>query len=351
MKHVFLVNNHIVYLMTKKIIDYKKISKEDILLLSVRHYVFPDDSGLSEIVKVSYEFFSFFNFSSICWMLSTLVCRESHCLKPIREADEMIKQFIGKEPFLLYAYHCNSFNVEILASMPQCQELNYVEEGTLAYMSTLQNDMVKQTFLRTFDLCLKRYLTNGRYGYPFKEKHFDIDYPKFRSIYCCCDESFRGYPNKIVLGFPFPKMDTVPDDLSAVLVFDGGAVPFEQQLKSNEISVQHFAKHHPGGTFYYKFHPGQNEEVKEKYRSQFLSLEKEYGISIRELSSKIVLERLIATLQNRMDLYVICSSVGLYGLMGGARVFTTAKHFITVSPLLRKHYKTYGQILSRYIEI
>ncbi len=336
--------------MAKKIIDDRKILKKNVIMLSVRQYEFPDDDDLCMISHGTYNFFSNCRLNSKRWIISSLFHRKKRCLIQLQRADETIGHLLNNDLFALYACHNNSFNVEILLSMQQCHELNFIEEGLVAYSTTLLNDKIKQTPIRAFELFLKRYLTKGRYGYPFKAKFFDIQHPKFRSIYCCCDKSFPGYPNKVILGIPFSKIDSVPDDLTAVLVFDE-SVSFNQQLQSNEIALQHFIKNHPDNIFYYKFHPSQTEDKKQLYRSHFTSLERKYHIFIRELSSHIVLEQLIATMQNRLDLYLICSSVGIYGIMGGANVFTTGKRFLTSSLILKKVYKSSSEIQSLYTEI
>lgn len=351
MKHVFLINNHISYLMARKIIEHHGIPKSDVLLLSVRQYVFPDDSDLTEIERIPYEFFSSFHFTSRRWTLSSFFHRKERILKPIHNADSEIEHKIGDEDFALYTYHICSYNSEILFSMPHCIEVNYVEEGALAYAVTQQNDSVKQSLKRCFDLFVKRWLTQGRYGHDLRANHFDLTLSKFHNIYCCCEESFRGYPHKVVLGFPFQKLDKIPDDISAVIVFDGGIVSFDQQLESNEIAVTHFAKNHPHGVLHYKFHPSQKGEICSQYRAHFIEMEKKYNVTIRELPEETVLERLIASLKDQLDIYIICSSVGLYGFMGKSRVFTTAKHFIRDVPHLQAHYDTYGYIFSRYQEL
>lgn len=320
-------------------------------MLSVRQYTFPDDSDLTGIKRIPYEFFSGFHFSSRRWIITSFFYRKKRILKKIQQADSAIKQVIGDDSFALYAYHINSYNTEILFSMQECKEINFVEEGALAYAATQQSDTTNQSLRRLLDLFAKRWLTKGRYGHNLRAIHFDLSLSKFHKIYCCSAESFRDYPHKIVLGFPFQKLDTIPDGLSAIIVFDGGIVSFDQQLKSNEIAVKHFAKNHPHGVLHYKFHPSQKGEICRKYRTHFMEMEKKYDVIIRELPEGTVLERLIATLKDQLDIYIICSSVGLYGLMGGSRVFTTAKHFVKDIPALQKHYDTYGSIFSRYLEI
>lgn len=350
MKHIFLINNHIIYLMSRKIIDYHKIAKKDVLFLTVRHYVFPSDSDLKDMSVSSYEYFSNFHFDSRKWIIKSFLHR-NQIINKINQADAAVNSIIKYEDFILYAPHIYSLSVEILLTMPNCRVINYVEEGTQGYMATLQNDIVRKTIGRVIKLWIKRWLTGRRYGYPFQSNYFDIYLPKFCNIYCCCNESFPGYPQKIIIGFPFQKYNSIPDKIKAVIVFDGGIVTYEQQTKSNEIAIQHFIRRHPHGVIHYKFHPRQKGEICDRYREHFSKMGKKYNIIILELPRQIVLEQLIATLRDQLDLYIICSSVGLYGIMGGAKVFTTANRFIKDNTLLQMHYQTYGSIFLRYQEI
>lgn len=337
-----------VCLMALQIMSYEKIAPKDVLMLSVRHYHFPDMPELNRIRKQDYSFFDGNRgLSSLRRMLLQLPCI-GHFRALLRRADQSIIDAIGIEPFRLYTFHSQSINIEIMISMLQCREYSFVEEGTLSYAITPELNIVHRTFRKHCYDVIQSILLGFRTGYMAPFFIFDISNKKFRTIYCCGKDAFRGFPNRVCIGLPFRKQAGIPDDLSVLIVFDGGIIPMDQQKDSLEKDIYHAIKVLHCSVLYFKFHPAQKETVRQIYRKFFKEQERQHHVLIKELPDEVVLENLVFTLKDKLAVYIICSSVGAYARLCGSNVFSTAQHYVSGNPELQWHFDTYGYIFSQY---
>jgi len=350
MKHVFLINNHMMFLMSMKVIEHEDIAPVDVILLGVRRYLFPPEIRQKFPNNFQYDFFDLTEFGDMRTLCRTALFHPLKIGAVIKKTDAQLRGRLGGDKFQLYAPHSIGGNIEILISMRECEAVFFLEEGSLAYACTPENNICPLTAKQRLFFCLLRILSGGRLG-SLVRTHFAVDHPKFRGIYCAFDDAFRGFPQRRVIGSPFEPAAELPDDLHAIIVFDAGIVPDEQLRQSIEVACRYAAEVRHHQRIYYKFHPGQRKEKRDAYRRRFEELSKEYGIYLSELSDDIRLENIAMALKDKLDVFIICSSVGLYAERCGCNVFTSAARFVSGNPLLQRHYDLYGHIFRRYKEI
>ena len=141
------------------------------------------------------------------------------------------------------------------------------------------------------------------------------------------------------MGLPFSETDEFPEDLQSLIVFDGGNFTVHDQKKSLRMNIEH-AVGLGLKKVYYKFHPGFNAEIKSDYRHEFEKLSAEFNVQVAELPQTACLENIAYTLKERLALYIVCSSVGFYASLCGAKIYCTARHFIDENPAMQNFFQS-----------
>lgn len=350
MKHVFLINNHMMFLMAMKVIEHEEIAPQNVILLGVRQYPFTPEIAHKYPHNYQYNSFHIPELGSIRALLGMALAHPRKIADLIDSADNMLKRHLANDRFHLYIPHNNGLDIEVLMSMPECDSVSYLEEGSLAYACTPESNFRKCPFNQRASFFLLRLLSKGRVG-KLGNCNFATHLPKFSNFYCAFGDAFRGFPNRRETGSPFQTVSGLPDGLHAIIVFDGGIVPPEQIRQSIEISCRHAAEIRHHRQIYYKFHPAQRPDGRDGWRKRFEELSRLYGVGINELPDGILLENIAFTLKDKLDVYIICSSVGIYSEYCGCNVFTSAGRFAADNPKLQRHYDLYGHIFKRYQEI
>ena len=117
MKHVFLINSHTTFLTAMGIIEYLKLSNDDIVFLYLRHY----KNSVFELT------FKIIDISDI----DDYNKDDAAGLKKIiKYIDGLVKEYVYDE-FILYTPHMQMKGAQALYTNKSCIEVCYVQEGAL----------------------------------------------------------------------------------------------------------------------------------------------------------------------------------------------------------------------------
>lgn len=328
MKHVFLVHGHITYYLSRSIIQYLSIPEEDVLLLLARGYNNEFNNlnsySLGDIIFIgerinSINFFKFYPY--------------------ITQLDADIEKLLGASTkFKVYLPHIGHPVMQILATNPNCVEVNYMEEGSNCYAKNFLNNPVRTSvkfrinqFLGSALSAVKLY-GKGRY---FKVKlGYDTSkvQDKFNSFYTISEIGFSTIEaKKTVIPFYAETKLTYKPKYKNLLILEAGVeqkwisrAPFFEALDFifgdnkdvKELSV--------------KFHPAQTEEnVKE-----ILALLNKHQITYDIIPNTIGMEQVF---YNNKDLFVIgfASSLLLYAVMFGHDIKSYEQHLKDIDPVYK----------------
>ena len=350
MKHLFLVNSNFTMQMALKVIEHDKLSLCDCGFFCTRKYHIPADFNIPEDRIAAFDFLDSMKTTTLkqCFLQSLKIFSNYATVKRI---DRAVEALTGNEPFELYLYHGREYCCDLVVTHKNCLHYSYLEEGTLAYSVAMDIDRKLSPFKKFLLHWFMRAVFMNRAMIFDRDIAYDFRLKKFRTVYCSNQLAFPLCEEKTVAGMPFAKTDDFPEDLQHVIVFDGGIVSNENQKKSLQKNVEH-AMQRGGKKIYYKFHPGFTEDIRADYRQYFELLEGTYGVKAVELPNEACLENIAYTLQDKLSLYVICSSVGVYAALCGSKVYCTANDFIENSPKLQKFFRVIpGKLFEKFIFI
>jgi hypothetical protein len=320
-----------------KVIEHDELDLTDCGFFCTRKYRIPAEFNVPAERTVDVDFFDDMKLSTIkqCFLQAFKIFSNRSVIKKV---DHTVDDLTENEPFELYLFHGREYCCDLLVTHKNCQHFSYLEEGTLAYsvfMDINRNlSPLKKVLLHLF----MRAVLMGRAMIFNRDAAYDFSLKKFRTVYCSNELAFPGCAEKTVVGMPFSKTTDHPEDLQYVIVFDGGIVSNENQKISLRKNFEHVLQQ-GGKKIYCKFHPGFSEAVREDYRQYFKLLQSEYDIEVAEMPLSACLENIAYTLQDKLSLYVICSSVGVYAALCGSKVYCTAKVFIENSPKLQNFFR------------
>ena len=321
-----------------KTIGYCDIDIRDCVFFCVRKYQIPFAMNIPEEQIRDFDFFDHINMSTLrkaAWQALHIYSN----IFALRRADQAISAMTAREPFDFYLFHGRCREADIIVSHRACRSFSYLEEGTLAYTGNYKLRCTLSRFRQRLAKLLFNSVFMGRAMLFDSKIAYDYGHKKYRTIYCCHPWAFPDRSDKKVMGLPFSETDEFPEDLQSLIVFDGGNFTVHDQKKSLRMNIEH-AVGLGLKKVYYKFHPGFNAEIKSDYRHEFEKLSAEFNVQVAELPQTACLENIAYTLKERLALYIVCSSVGFYASLCGAKIYCTARHFIDENPAMQNFFQS-----------
>ncbi len=312
MKHLFCVQSHITYLISREIILLNKLELSDVVFVITRNY---DHVELAKFKKVDltaeHDALLFKSALSKIWS------QKSYS----RIVDEKLKNVID-EKFHLYVPLIRSQLFQILATHKNCSIVDVIEEGTTAYASNMMNLNVDSNIKKIVKAFInKALITFG--NRMFFVSHYDLSYCSNHSLskfYCLSKRSFPGITSdKVQIELspsPWIENDLFQLAHDTVVVLEGSVeyktVSLATFLKAIEIMVNDIE----ASTVYIKYHPVQTTDNIKKIEKIFSDNQKELIV----IPIDVAFEELLIANKN-LKIYGLSSSLLLYSKILGASSF------------------------------
>lgn len=253
----------------------------------------------------------------------------------LRQLDALIEQHCPAAAFVLHLPHSKIHKYYVLITHPRCDGLYYFEEGVGSYVDPFghhpEGHPLQQWLMtRLMSACL-----HGRA--PGFLPLIDPRLPQLRGAYAITEFAYPGLPGVQVLPLPFQRSAAYAG-YRHVLVTGPFAemnyMPLGVQLSTIERVLDLLAKRLPAAeTLYYKFHPTQllHQQSVPALRALF----QRYAdrLRIEELPAGVSLEEIAVSAQ--ANFYLASSSVAVYAIAAGSRVFTYGEHYMALAPAYR----------------
>ncbi|HBT78012.1 MAG TPA: hypothetical protein DEB39_14065 [Planctomycetaceae bacterium] len=199
--HVFLIHNPILYLIAKRVIEYKKLDPEDCLFLGGGGFSVTTAGAAcaNDLKHIGFRHID----TPTDWHTSHYFVDRSQVenTENIGKFDSYVANLFGNDEFHLYLPQSSLPYFSVFASHPRCGAFSYVEEGLLAI--GLRGREIKGTIKGILSRC--EYLGKDMYA---------CDHPRFSSAYGITRQSFAFVPepNKVIFRDFFDSLGTVDDD-------------------------------------------------------------------------------------------------------------------------------------------
>lgn len=322
------------FLSGKKVMEYLDLAEEDCIFMMARDYPLMD--GAIQSVVFPFSNFPQDTFSAKQWPWQLW--------EKMKKADTFISELTDQEGFHFYAPQSSTTHFYIIASHPQCEGYSFLEGGVGCYETYHQtNASQKATVLKNLLYAIQY---QGRV--PVEKFFYNIDLPKYRNAYGSNPAAFAGYPNQVVVGFPFGKKESY-QGITDVLVFDALVefYPVKEQTIEQLLAVvfARLAKENVT-TLHFKLHPEHYRA--ESHRQRYLKMLAPYETKVEliELNKEVKLEEV--ALSSKATFYTFVSSVGLYASFMGCEVWSLAKLLNDKEPSINHIYKKLGDNPIKY---
>lgn len=298
MKHIFVVHSGITFMSTLGVIMKEKIDFNEVIILKDRNYII-DESYNFNILDISHlsNLFKGINVSSVCKLPSK-----------IRLIDNYIFENICEESYVMYIPQVQSMFYQVLITNKFCINYNFIEEGLANYKCFLySNPSVNLSATQQ----LLKFLFN-------KFSRRVMVYPNFLGVYdkLIVNPKYYLFSDKInIKDLNIVKIDFFNNNIKDVCLDKSAFFVCSPLVEMKILNLSEFMKlldliknkflQHSIRSFYIKFHPSQNNEIKE------LIIECFKLFNIKILEDDFSIEQLVL---NRSDISIfgIESSVLYY---------------------------------------
>jgi len=299
-KHIFYSHSWITQIVIEAFIEYQKISNSDIIILSNRNF--------KECINPELKN-KFINNRKL--LIPNLLHRVFSGNK-IERYLTWFNNLAQNNNFILYIPHLYPIELKLMLHHHNCMGCYFIEEGELSYQSSeyinnLHNyDSIKNS---SFNFFLPQVLSEALLTKT-------IDEPKINGTIQLFEEAFPYSTNKIILKEEIRRLFKTQNwnftEYNNILVFSPYVdvlnmkidIYFEGLIKSlNYINDSN------DEVIYYKFHPSDRKEVREKTKEILNS----FGDKFKIIDDSICLEAILFTIKPKIYSYV--SSISLYAFL------------------------------------
>lgn len=345
MKHVFIVHSHITYLMALSIINFKKLSKEDVCIITFNNGFNPLYKPV-EVIQFNQDYpnkiIRFFN-----------LFRNFNFAKYI---DSKIANILKGVDYVLYINYAYGYN-KILMTNKHCKGINFIEEGMDSYKSdTLENYTVhahnsgfrSSSFqekiiesLRIVKNIFRGNVTERLLLIPAHPSCFSL-MPNV-SYYCFSEFAFPNVlsQSKQILDINLVKglndgRITKFNENSIIWIGDNVVnfyrIPVSKYIAAIKKGVETFQKNHEIKSIYIKFHGSENEESRKLTEDIFNNLH----IQTKIIDDSHSIELLLLNSPNCV-LLGLTSSLLWYGSLIGHNSYSISRFFPIHEHLPKNH--------------
>lgn len=310
MKHIFYVHSYVTYLVTLGIVEHKKISDKDVLLITARGGV--NQSRFSSI-DVNQRFPKLFGIP--CYG-TKLFYIKNHSI--ISSFDKSILRFCENDSFACYIPSDGHYLQQLLSTHSKCRRVYFMEEGLFSYNDEYRK---KSWPFAGFKGVILRFLNTGnRNHHPSSIVDTAILFTLFNV------ESYEGPIKKICVMPDVSKIEYTGIRLkdSSILMMnafkDASPVVIDKLLSI----IEYFAveKKRKNETIYIKHHPYSDLELQEKVEHIF----RDNGVPYRVLDNKLNTELMLFHSEN-LSIYGFFSAAMLYGALMGHKAISFTRIF------------------------
>lgn len=294
------------------IID-EKIDKNDVLFIMDRGY----DVKFTEYKKCIFPFISYpdsFDVSLNFW----------YGRKKMKDIDEFISKNIASY-FMIYMPQTSYGFFSLIINNELCKGFNIIEEGIASYYDRTRFCYEKKVGIRRLIFGILVFMN---YSYRGEiDKYFYDD--RYRYVYGITDYAFRDYERRKIVKRAYCSLNDyciIKINRPHILVFDAAIEYGIISYESTEFALRHlfvYLNENNVEKIYVKFHPYQY--IEKKYMNKIVNLLKEISnhLSVVYFDASVCLEEI--ALNSDPTFYINKSSVGLYGLLAGCKVYSYSK--------------------------
>ena len=333
MRHVFLVHSAITYLVSRGVIRHLELAPDACAYVLLRNaQPDPDDPVRARLALAASPAVS------ITWRLGAVWGR-------ISAFDRQIDALTNGEEFAIYVPHLDNAVARLLYTHRRCRQLNYIEEGTAAYMRV-------EWFKRPFSLredVLRPLVGRGRYpalGF----------YPSvYEQAYGLHAAAFPDLVRKTVLPLPFRRIQVTPAPSGQLILVLDALIEFNMVSPAALRDALHtlFAHLHAQGQrqILYKYHPvqGRQPERRAFYETEIFEPWRD-RLSLTEFTAPVALED-VALSYPTTEFAIICSSAGLYARFCGCRVVSVARRLMAADTRFATRMQTMPEVFFSELEV
>lgn len=312
MKHVFYVHSGITYLISLAAIDYLKIQKSDVIIISCRSVVIDEAYQCLNLTRQEEDITLLPSYGSVGVL---------KLLFTLRNLDRKIERALHNHFFTLYLPSEKNYLMQYLQSHRLCVRRDFIEEGLLTYRAGFlkPRPLRKSLFGRIKNLLrfpFHLYRTEGVAGSP---SDFTIYVGTQTAQHAL--HSFNVVLLDITSHTQKERKMTIPR-FTALFIFDAVV---EMNLCSYENFIgaleDFIVEKVPRQNLAIKFHPFQREYA------QYLEVFKKYNIEYILLGAEIIPEMMIAR-NSAVSVYGLSSSVLFYAKEMGNEVHSFSSRLV-----------------------
>jgi len=310
MKHLFYIHSHLSKLVSELVIEYEGINKMDIVFLLFRNMDIKDCGY--KVIKFPY------GDESIYFKYHKNIFKS---YRKLYNYSNFIDELTSNEPFFLYTPHVMKKVVQIIINKKKCLGYSILEEGSASYLA---EEKLNQYYPE------RKVNLRGRIGYLGKIKNSKFVDSNYNKVYGLNKFSFPGYKRKINLSDNFLSYNDGCDynmyEGSSIIVLDGTSIYDDVSQGINVYSIYTILEHikfNKISLIFYKHHPSQYGTIEEKLYDKIFYKYRDKLI-INKIKPFTSIESIMLNTKN-LKIYISTSSIGIYGLVLGHKVYSTAK--------------------------
>jgi len=318
MKHIFYIHSYITYYVSLEVIKYEKLYPRDCVFLYGRKF-----HSLTVPAGIKQMGIPFTHHPNNSFAVERKFWRG---WRKISEFDQFLQGLVKEQRFKLYTNQSGIDFIRLFMSHRQCSGFSFLEEGIASYYPLKQMNTEVSPAGRSTAFFKALLLLNFRGRLLPGKWFYDSRYDR---VYGISEESFPGFPRRVLLAFPFYNIYPMPS-YGHILVLDAtaeyGITSLKNMLVALEEGLAYLLK---VGTdkLWVKYHPDQasSVEVKRQYEQVFARYSQ--YLDIEELPQPVCLELVAGNEHNTETVfYVFLSSVGIYAAQCGREVYSFAAY-------------------------
>lgn len=347
--HLFYIHSHITFLVSEGVVADIKPWDGEIVYLMARNYnvAFPPDSRVKILnVPESIERATRWPSSGLC-LWEAIKTRRA-----ISVIDVWLENHISRSsPFYLYLPHTKNFLMQVLASHPKVNCLNFIEEGMLTYTG----NMLKGRFLGDSNMkdIIRHFFCYG--------KHWGRSYTYCSIRRLCLGKVFvltnevanclQEFPIKIQqVEMPISTVSSIQGmNFENLFIMDNivenGICSLQTFKEVLDYFADYFKKQNGAKKLWIRFHPAQTikDEVIEFFRQK--------GFQVEVMPQTIPLELWLKHNKSSITLYGFYSSLLFYGAFFGHSAYSFLPLIETKSDTTKRFKQHIPSIFFKYVKM
>lgn len=316
-KHVFVVHSHITWLVTQLVILNKKLSRDEIVIVTGRNY------KIDKLGYIQIKYPSFNNISPYKYIGLNLNNKD-HILEVKRWNNKIAKLIKGD--FLAYVPHLWHVTAKLLVSHKNCIGYFYIEEGMASYDDRLAK--IKKINTKEFLSSWFKFRNKNFTTLFLTTNFFNFHHGKYKGAFCFSDDCFKNSKSKTIFDIAsLASIYTPPKPLNCdcIVVFDtisiSKFITTEESLSIVENVIFPSLKQKRFNTVAIKLHPDHYTARGLNEADAILKL----FVSNNDITTVVLPETFILEtylIHYKIPIYCYVSSLSIYSSLLNGKVFT-----------------------------